>query len=47
MKLVITSTTEEFSGTYKVVVSNEAGKDESTASVTIKVSGFNTDCQIS
>lgn len=37
MKLVITSSTEEFSGTYKVVVSNEAGKDESSTTVTVKV----------
>lgn len=37
MKLVITKSTEEFSGTYKVVVSNEAGKDESSTTVTVKV----------
>lgn len=37
MKLVITSTTEELSGTYKVVVTNESGKDESSALITIKV----------
>lgn len=38
MKLVISNTKEEYTGTYKVVVSNEMGKDESSAELTVKVS---------
>lgn len=40
MKLTINSVTEEFTGTYKVVVSNEMGKDESSAECTVKVSSI-------
>lgn len=37
MKLTITSASTEFSGTYKVVVSNEFGQDESSAKLVVKV----------
>lgn len=37
MKLNITSASTSFSGTYKVVVSNEHGQDESSARLVVKV----------
>lgn len=37
MKLTITSSTTEFTGSYKVVVSNEYGQDESSARLIVKV----------
>lgn len=37
MKLVIDSAKLEFTGTYKVVVTTEAGKDESSAKLTVEV----------
>ena len=37
MKLVIESAKLEYTGTYKVVVSNESGKDESSAKLTVEV----------
>jgi hypothetical protein len=37
MKLTITSASTELSGTYKVVVSNEYGQDESSARLIVKV----------
>lgn len=39
MKLTITSASTELSGTYKVVVSNEYGQDESSARLVVKVRG--------
>lgn len=40
MKLTITSASTEFSGSYKVVVSNEYGQDESSARLVVKVGNF-------
>lgn len=37
MKLTINSATTELSGTYRVVVSNEYGKDESSAHLVVRV----------
>lgn len=37
MKLSITSASTSYSGTYKVVVSNEYGQDESSARLVVKV----------
>lgn len=37
MKLSITSASTSYSGTYKVVVSNEFGQDESSARLVVKV----------
>lgn len=38
MKLSINSATTQLSGTYKVVVTNEYGKDESSAQLIVEVS---------
>lgn len=40
MKLTITSASTELSGSYKVVVSNEYGQDESSARLVVKVGNF-------
>lgn len=40
MKLTITSATTELSGTYRVVVSNEYGKDESSAHLVVRVNKY-------
>ena len=37
MKLTITSASTSYSGTYKVVVSNEFGQDESSARLVVEV----------
>lgn len=36
-RLLISSTTQESSGSYKIVVTSEGGKDESSAELTVEV----------